>query len=94
MHIGVMLARAEKDVEFFSRRALEEARAAATAKSVAAGAAHRQMAAIYAARLRDRQLAAEGIDDALGDLDHREIVEDDGEAYQKIVAFLDDLKVI
>ena len=68
-----MLARAENDVDFFSRRAMEEARAAAAARSVAAGAAHRQMAAIYAAQLRDRQLAAEGIVDPLGDLAHREI---------------------
>lgn len=78
-----MLARAENDVDFFSRRAMEEARAAAAAKSIAAGAAHRQMAAIYAARLRDEQLAAEGIDDTLGDLSHREIdadATDDGDA--------------
>ena len=68
-----MLARAENDVDFFSRRAMEEARAAAAARSVAAGSAHRQMAAIYAAQLRDRQLAAEGIVDLLGDLAHRDI---------------------
>lgn len=74
-----MLARSENDFDFFSRRALEEARAAAAAKSIEAGAAHRHMAAVYAARLRDEQLAAEGIDDPLGDLDHREIVADEDE---------------
>ena len=75
-----MLARSENDSDFFSRRALEEARAAAVAKSIEAGAAHRHMAAVYAARLRDEQLAAEGISDPLGDLDHREIVADEADA--------------
>lgn len=85
-----MLARSEQDLDFFGRRALEEARAAAAAKSVAAGAAHRQMAAIYAQRLRDRQFAAEGIDDTLGDLDHHEIVEDaDGDVAADEVAQVD-----
>ena len=68
-----MLARAENDVDFFSRRAMEEARAAAAAKTVAVGSAHRQMAAIYAQRLRDEQLIAEGASDPLSDLCHRDL---------------------
>ena len=72
-----MLPRSENDVTFFSRRALEEARAAAAAKSIVVGAAHRHMAAIYAQRLRDEQLIAEGVDDSLSDLQHRDLDEPD-----------------
>lgn len=59
-----MLARAENDFDFFSRRAMEEARAAAIAKSAAASAAHRHMAAAYAALLRDDEHAVVSIADA------------------------------
>lgn len=59
-----MLARAENDFDFFSRRAMEEARAAALAKSAAASAAHRHMAAAYASLLRDDRHAVVSIADA------------------------------
>lgn len=58
-----MVARAENDFDFYSRRALEEARAAAKAASVVVGAAHRHMAAVYAARVQEEYEAAQMIDD-------------------------------
>ena len=67
-----MLARAETDLDFYSRRAMEEARAAARATNVAAGAAHRHMAAIYAARLQE-----EGFGEMLDEPDARPAVDED-----------------
>lgn len=64
-----MLAREETDLDFFSRRAIEEARAAASTECRRAGAAHRHMAAAYAGKLRDEQLVEENFTALLGDID-------------------------
>lgn len=67
-----MLDRAETEIDFYSRRAMEEAHAAAAAASVVVGAAHRHMAAAYAARLRDEQEAEALLDELLDGLDDLE----------------------
>jgi hypothetical protein len=68
-----MLDCAETELDFYSRRAMEEAHAAAHARSPSVGAAHRHMAAAYAARLRDEQQAEAWLDDLLGALDTIEL---------------------
>lgn len=60
-----MPLRDESDFDFFSRRAMEESRAAARAGSRRVGAAHRRMAVAYAVRMREEQLAAEGLAEML-----------------------------
>lgn len=53
-----MLDRDETELDFYSRRAMEESHAAAAAPSPVVGATHRHMAAAYAARLRDEEESA------------------------------------
>lgn len=64
-----MQPREESDLDFFSRRAMEESRAAANAGSRMASSAHRHMAVAYAVRMRDEQLAAEGLAEMLALID-------------------------
>lgn len=64
-----MRAREETDLDFFSRRAIEEARSAAISECARASAAHRRMAAVYAGRLRDEQSAEENFAALLVDID-------------------------
>lgn len=54
-----MLAQDETDLDFYGRRAMEEARAATKASCVAAGAAHRHMAVAYSALVREECEGAE-----------------------------------
>lgn len=64
-----MLECGETDLDFYSRRALEEAQAALDAPSPIVAVAHRHMAAAYTARLRDEEQTAASINDLLSALD-------------------------
>lgn len=64
-----MLECGETDLDFYSRRAMEEAQAAAAASSAPVSAAHRHMAAAYSARLRAEEEAAEWLERLLEELD-------------------------
>lgn len=64
-----MLNRAETEFDFYSRRAMEEAQAAAKAASRLVGAVHRRMAAAYAARLRDEQETDARFEELLDELE-------------------------
>lgn len=60
-----MPSREETDAEYFSRRALEENRVAASARSNKAIAAHRHIAVAYAQRLAEELKMERAIDELL-----------------------------
>lgn len=64
-----MQARDETDLDYFSRRAMEESRAAVSAGCRRASSAHRHMAVAYATKLRDEQLATQDLCEMLGKID-------------------------
>lgn len=71
-----MLKRKESDLEYLSRRAMEESRAALDAACRRASSAHRHMAAAYAVKLRDEHLSPEDIAEMMASL--RQGVDEDG----------------
>lgn len=64
-----MPQREESDLAFYSRRAMEETRAAARTGSRRASSAHRHMAVAYAVRMRDEELAANALVEMLALID-------------------------
>ena len=64
-----MPQREESDLAFYSRRAMEESRAAARTGSRRASSAHRHMSVAYAVRMRDEELAANAFVEMLALLD-------------------------
>lgn len=60
-----MSSREESDAEYFSRRALEEHRTAASARTNRAIAAHRHIAVAYAMRLAEELKMERAIDELL-----------------------------
>ena len=59
----------ETDLDYFSRRAMEESRAAAMTSCRRASSAHRHMAMAYATKLRAEQDAATGFSAMLSEID-------------------------
>ncbi len=69
----------ETDLAFYSRRAMEESRAAARTGSRRASSAHRHMAVAYAVRMRDEELSAAALAEMLALVDAADCAaEDDG----------------
>jgi hypothetical protein len=56
------LAATESELQFFSRRAMEESRAARRAICPQAAAAHRYLSAAYSARVREEMATAAELD--------------------------------
>lgn len=59
----------ESDLDYYGRRAMEESAAALVAKGAQASAVHRRMAAAYAIRMREEQVAADLMGVTLAELD-------------------------
>jgi hypothetical protein len=66
---GIAAASHETDFHFYSRRALEEGRAATQAACPVAAAAHRRMAAVYASLLVRDLPEDPGLDELIAQLD-------------------------